>query len=217
MARYHLKDNGEPGLCRAELGKCPKGGDHFDSKEEAWRTYEENLNSKNFLKGLSLLKDKKPKSISEVEEELKQLEMVCSPPVELNGPMFKMMFTLENDAGRIYDICYPTFSGKFKVDDWTTDQEFLLSDLSEFAKLSGESEYVETDPLEKVSEAFGRKPNIYNANKDLNYGATLDISPGVQIWESEYGGYYVVKNLGEENVDDGIFNTVDEIKDFLKI
>lgn len=37
MSRYHIKDNGEPGVCNAAPGKCPKGdsAEHFDNKEEA--------------------------------------------------------------------------------------------------------------------------------------------------------------------------------------
>lgn len=35
MARYHIKDDGNPGLCRAAEGACPKGGAHFDNEAEA--------------------------------------------------------------------------------------------------------------------------------------------------------------------------------------
>jgi hypothetical protein len=33
--RFHLKANGEPGVCTARKSKCPLGGDHFGSLEEA--------------------------------------------------------------------------------------------------------------------------------------------------------------------------------------
>lgn len=35
MTQYHIKEDGNPGLCKAEKGNCPKGGAHFDSETEA--------------------------------------------------------------------------------------------------------------------------------------------------------------------------------------
>jgi len=37
MATYHIKDNGDPGICLARKGNCPKGGaeEHFTSREAA--------------------------------------------------------------------------------------------------------------------------------------------------------------------------------------
>lgn len=37
MARYHIKKDGTPGICRAKVKPCPYGGDseHFDNEEEA--------------------------------------------------------------------------------------------------------------------------------------------------------------------------------------
>ena len=37
MAKYHIKKDGTPGVCRAQNGKCPFGGEseHFPTKEEA--------------------------------------------------------------------------------------------------------------------------------------------------------------------------------------
>ncbi len=34
---YHLTKKGEPGLCKASYGRCPLGGDHFDSEQEAYQ------------------------------------------------------------------------------------------------------------------------------------------------------------------------------------
>ena len=43
MAKYHINNNGEAGLCRATKGSCPFGGsdEHFDSLEEARGQYEQ--------------------------------------------------------------------------------------------------------------------------------------------------------------------------------
>lgn len=37
MAKYHIKKDGMPGVCRAQNGKCPYGSEseHFPTKEEA--------------------------------------------------------------------------------------------------------------------------------------------------------------------------------------
>lgn len=42
MAIYHIKENGEPGRCRAFVGNCPYGGpeDHYLSKADAARSFE---------------------------------------------------------------------------------------------------------------------------------------------------------------------------------
>ena len=51
MARYHLKDDGTPALCRAEKKGCPKTMEdgsavpHFDSREEAVRYFENSMES----------------------------------------------------------------------------------------------------------------------------------------------------------------------------
>lgn len=47
MAKYHLKENGDPARCRAKLRACPRGGeaDHYSSKDEARAAYEAKLGS----------------------------------------------------------------------------------------------------------------------------------------------------------------------------
>ena len=42
MAKYHINSKGEPGLCRAEAGGCPFGGEavHYPTKENAQKAYE---------------------------------------------------------------------------------------------------------------------------------------------------------------------------------
>lgn len=58
MARYHLKDDGNPGLCRAEEGKCPKGGAHFSSQEEARAAVEQLFGGSFAGGGVSKTEDK---------------------------------------------------------------------------------------------------------------------------------------------------------------
>ena len=123
MARYHLKDNGEPGLCRAELGKCPKGGDHFDSKEDA-RIFYESLNEKklkevfliptsqSYLTASSFeeLKHKIEDFIGLNEEELKaaknvkDLNNLLKDNNELGSIESKKVPILPNEKIYVYDV-----------------------------------------------------------------------------------------------------------------
>ena len=38
--KYHIGEKGDPSPCRAEEGKCPLGGEHFDSVDDARKAYE---------------------------------------------------------------------------------------------------------------------------------------------------------------------------------
>ena len=41
MARYHIGKDGNPHICRADAGKCPLGGEHYDSMAKATAAAEE--------------------------------------------------------------------------------------------------------------------------------------------------------------------------------
>ena len=47
MTKYHIKKNGTPGVCTAELSACPLGGKdaHFDTLEAAQNAAQEKLES----------------------------------------------------------------------------------------------------------------------------------------------------------------------------
>lgn len=47
MAKYHIKDNGEPGVCKAQPGKCPKAqeSEHYVSAKDAREAYEQRMAS----------------------------------------------------------------------------------------------------------------------------------------------------------------------------
>ena len=48
MAKYHVKKDGTPGLCKAQEGNCPLGdsSQHFSSKSEA-QDYVDKVNENN--------------------------------------------------------------------------------------------------------------------------------------------------------------------------
>lgn len=57
MARFHIRENGDPGSCSAEPGNCPLGGnsDHYGSREEALKGAEAKLSAA-YSGGLSSIK-----------------------------------------------------------------------------------------------------------------------------------------------------------------
>lgn len=48
MAKYHINGEGNPGLCKAQSGKCPFGGEanHYSSQENARKAFELSMASK---------------------------------------------------------------------------------------------------------------------------------------------------------------------------
>lgn len=65
MAKYHITEAGEPGLCRAKPNNCPFGADeaHFTTKEGAWKALDSGAvkirPALNTIKKPSLLERKK--------------------------------------------------------------------------------------------------------------------------------------------------------------
>lgn len=62
MAKYHVKINGEPGICKAAEGKSPRGGssgseNHFETKEEV-EAFCAKQNEEKFGKFCALSKDR---------------------------------------------------------------------------------------------------------------------------------------------------------------
>ena len=52
MAKYHINNRGEPGVCNAQNGACPFGGasDHYDSPEAASAAFEKLMEEKGYVK-----------------------------------------------------------------------------------------------------------------------------------------------------------------------
>lgn len=43
MTKYHIREDGLPGVCKAQAGNCPIGGDHYSDKMEAILAAEEKM------------------------------------------------------------------------------------------------------------------------------------------------------------------------------
>lgn len=78
MAKFHIKENGEPGECHAQEGNCPRGGEsgsdnHFNTQEEA-QAYADKKNVEEYGLTSTLNKRKRVKVNwdSEYEDELRE-------------------------------------------------------------------------------------------------------------------------------------------------
>lgn len=51
MSKYHVNNDGEPGLCRATIGDCPFGGEaqHYPDKQTAQKAFELSMASSTFV------------------------------------------------------------------------------------------------------------------------------------------------------------------------
>lgn len=108
MTKYHLKENGEPGVCNAGPGRCPKkdsdGNEpkHFATKDDA-RTHQEQLHSKALNKTLRKTKDfseieplnETPEWVNKITEEHHQKGSSLEPLGKFthNGETFTALYT----------------------------------------------------------------------------------------------------------------------------
>jgi hypothetical protein len=62
LSKYHINAKGEPGKCRAWLGKCPFGGDsdHHETPEQARDAFEKSMSSANTPDALKKVEQTKP-------------------------------------------------------------------------------------------------------------------------------------------------------------
>lgn len=60
MSKYHIKADGNPGLCKATVRSCPRGDDseHFNSKDEARTAFEETQKSLKLTKRAPIIYEK---------------------------------------------------------------------------------------------------------------------------------------------------------------
>jgi hypothetical protein len=66
MAKYHINDSGNPGLCRAKKGRCPFGADdeHYSNRIEAMQAYSKDMEVKSRFMRLTKKKPNEMKGSS---------------------------------------------------------------------------------------------------------------------------------------------------------
>jgi hypothetical protein len=68
MNLYHLTEEG-PKVCRAEIGRCPLGGGHYQSKIEAHAAFEKEMNGSNEMPSISRRNIQRPSQFTAVNTE----------------------------------------------------------------------------------------------------------------------------------------------------
>lgn len=86
MAKYHSNNKGEPGVCSAQPGNCPFGGeeDHYSSAQEARQAYED-LQQTSFRSTLNKLDRKESQLRSRFAKSLDIIESRGIDPEGENG------------------------------------------------------------------------------------------------------------------------------------
>lgn len=78
--KFHLKANGDPAPCTADIKACPRGGadDHFASADEARKAFETKHNT--------FIDEKKPANIQEIKETITQQDIDEAYEIVFNDP-----------------------------------------------------------------------------------------------------------------------------------
>lgn len=81
MTRYHIRDTGEPGLCRAMDGNCPysPGSEHYSSKDEARKAYESAMEEKNQKFTSESIVEYHRKQFSKLDADVKAMSEKMTP------------------------------------------------------------------------------------------------------------------------------------------
>ena len=90
MAKYHVKKDGTPGVCRAQEGNCPLGdsSQHFSSKEEA-QDYADKVNEKN--------------ANNVTEKTKKEIKSIQIPSMNQEEVQDEIDYHLNREEGRKYE------------------------------------------------------------------------------------------------------------------
>lgn len=90
MAKYHVKKDGTPGVCRAQEGNCPLGdtSQHFSSKEEA-QDYADKVNENN--------------ANNVTENSKKEIKSIQIPSMNQEEVQDEIDYHLNREDGRKYE------------------------------------------------------------------------------------------------------------------
>lgn len=68
MSKYHITENGNAALCKAEIRACPRGGEdrHFGSKQEAQQAYEAENDKNTFANYATISFDERKANVQEL-------------------------------------------------------------------------------------------------------------------------------------------------------
>lgn len=190
--KYHISKNGEPGVCFADRGTCPLGGEHFNDKHEA-QAYSEFLHSQSFGSVATLRKPKKKSALGSSETtENKSKNSIPLKPVE--RPRNPLDFARRTPRITTNDL--PPAS---KVNSASVmDQERYLAYADEFTRETDSFiAYKLKDTIEKIS----RRESFDEINESINnFNKTVDSSKKYSRRMVNYPEISVKKVNGEPEV-----------------
>ena len=113
MAKYHVKKDGTPGVCRAQEGNCPLGdsSQHFSSKEEA-QDYADKVNENN--------------ANNVTEKPKKEIKSIQIPNMNQEEVQDEIDYHLNREEGRQYE------SLAFYTHEILNDKSMLGNEDNEF-------------------------------------------------------------------------------------
>ena len=155
MAKYHVKKNGTPGICRAQEGNCPLGdsSQHFSSKEEA-QDYADKVNENN--------------ANNVTEKPKKEIKSIQIPNMNQEEVQDEIDYHLNREEGRQYE------SLAFYTHEILNDKSMLGNEDNEFINTLRKEFGDKTNKIIQPERSFEDTVSQVLFDKGLRYAYEYD-------------------------------------------
>ena len=155
MAKYHVKKDGTPGVCRAQEGNCPLGdsSQHFSSKEEA-QDYADKVNENN--------------ANNVTEKPKKEIKSIQIPSMTQEEVQDEIDYHLNREEGRKYE------SLAFYTHEILNDKSMLGNEDNEFINTLRKEFGDKTNKIIQPERSFEDTVSQVLFDKGLRYAYEYD-------------------------------------------
>ena len=155
MAKYHVKKDGTPGVCRAQEGNCPLGdsSQHFSSKEEA-QDYADKVNENN--------------ANNVTEKPKKEIKSIQIPNMNQEEVQDEIDYHLNREEGRQYE------SLAFYTHEILNDKSMLGNEDNEFINTLRKEFGDKTNKIIQPERSFEDTVSQVLFDKGLRYAYEYD-------------------------------------------
>ena len=155
MAKYHVKKDGTPGVCRAQEGNCPLGdsSQHFSSKEEA-QDYVDKVNENN--------------ANNVTEKPKKEIKSIQIPNMNQEEVQDEIDYHLNREEGRQYE------SLAFYTHEILNDKSMLGNEDNEFINTLRKEFGDKTNKIIQPERSFEDTVSQVLFDKGLRYAYEYD-------------------------------------------
>ena len=155
MAKYHVKKDGTPGVCRAQEGNCPLGdsSQHFSSKEEA-QDYADKVNENN--------------ANNVTEKPKKEIKSIQIPNMNQEEVKDEIDYHLNREEGRQYE------SLAFYTHEILNDKSMLGNEDNEFINTLRKEFGDKTNKIIQPERSFEDTVSQVLFDKGLRYAYEYD-------------------------------------------